>query len=76
MIEQKYDCFLRGFFVGCILSVVVTLTVLGWAVRRGDAFFYHPNYVLNSADWKIDTIIVCSSEYVDTTYKFVRVNED
>ena len=72
MTQEEKGCFYSGILVGaltaCLLIVICGL-ISEW---KDPASMYHPNALLNSNEYKIDTITSICNYDTTVTYKFVK----
>lgn len=62
-----------GFFAGIIFAVIAIAASLWLDCKKNPQNAYTPDYLLNSPEWQIDTIVTQSKTGIDTTYKFIKV---
>lgn len=72
MTSEQKGYFYSGTIVGVFMICILTIICAFIAEWKDPVSMYHPNKLLNSNEYKIDTMFtICNSDTV-VTYKFVK----
>lgn len=72
MTQEDKDILLSGMALGLFVSLMLFAICMTIAKWRDPVSIMHPNKVLNSDNYRIDTIITICNHDTTLTYKFVK----